>query len=348
MLLLTALPSQVAIAKGGSLTFAYIIGPGITDSVRLRGPGFPTSPGGWPFAYLMGALSPQGRSLSSSGAVRYSDPAPREGDLGPAYLVSYLEERLREQGKRTTVGPPVHQVLYPFALGGPMVYTPPGQAEGFFHTLAQRETSGWKRSPQELLDLLARNGFPSASPDERFQPARYPLGTVVAAAFALAEDMAEVVVGSLVGPKPLTPEPAPLPTPSLSWQRCAVGPWATHCPEAWWARNVSIRAGYAVVGDTGSAIEIRDSTHAFHLWAFEPEQPATRQKDLRRGNYHLFMQVNETPTYFDGLRFTWTAHNLHVWLNAGLAQQPDSSNKTITDEEVIAQIVRATLDLPFP
>lgn len=187
VLLLTALPFQMAIAKGGSLTFAYIIGPGITAPVRLRGPGFPTSPGGWPFAYLMGAESPLGSSLSSSGAVRYSDPAPREGDLGPAYLVSFLGERLQAQGKHETEGLPVHQVLYPFALGGPMVYTPPGQAEAFFHTLAQRETSGWKRAPHELLNLLARNGFPSASPDERFQPPRYPLGTVVAAAFALAK-----------------------------------------------------------------------------------------------------------------------------------------------------------------
>lgn len=145
---------------------------------------------------------------------------------------------------------------------------------------------------------------------------------------------------------PVATEPTPIPSPPATTAdpvACVGGPWATYCPEAQWARGVAERAGYSVVGDTGSALIINDGTYSFNFWAFEPEDPSTRQEALRSENYDLLTEIDGTRVYFDGIRLTWEMHGLYAWLNSGPGRGP-----TTTEREVIAEIVRASIDSPYP
>jgi hypothetical protein len=99
-----------------------------------------------------------GRSLSAiaekTGLFKY--PADRvlvakpSGNPGPRYVATY--DWLVAQG--TTA--PLRQELYPFAEGGAVVYTPPGQRVGG----GARPPVGWYGSGAELTMLLVAAGVP--------------------------------------------------------------------------------------------------------------------------------------------------------------------------------------------
>jgi hypothetical protein len=80
------------------------------------------------------------------------------GKLGPRYVATYgwivAENRTK----------PVRQVLFPFASGGALAYTPPGQHvfrnEKPFH-------GGWYRAGAPLTDLLVSLGVPARSVAQR-------------------------------------------------------------------------------------------------------------------------------------------------------------------------------------
>lgn len=73
----------------------------------------------------------------------------------------------------------------------------------------------------------------------------------------------------------------PVAADSTSSASCTTGRWATHCPEARWARTVASQAGYVVERDTGSALIIEDEKHSFYFWASEAEDPDEREKALK-------------------------------------------------------------------
>jgi hypothetical protein len=145
-----ALPAS-ALAKGP--TEATITGPGLARPLTFGGPGAlaPGEPlevmstrGGF-FEVAFGT-SP-GRSVDASPTTH----------LGPKYQVNYLVPDQFGTKDR------IRQDLYPFARGGPVTYTPPGQP--FFET---RTVGGWFRADMRLTNTLVAAGLPrpgrSASP----------------------------------------------------------------------------------------------------------------------------------------------------------------------------------------
>lgn len=134
--LLAASPAQAKVA--GSAT---ISGPGIGggDGGEITMGG--TDGGGFPM--LIGLFD-----QSSVSSVR------PDGRLGPAYQSRYVISQPPDQ-------PRIEQVLYPFAEGGPVVYTPPGQE--WFGGLDGTARAGWFRAPAELLDELQARGLPSSA-----------------------------------------------------------------------------------------------------------------------------------------------------------------------------------------
>jgi hypothetical protein len=77
------------------------------------------------------------------------------GDLGPRYQARLLITTPNRQ-------PDVVQHLYPFAEGGPVLYTPPGQ--DFIMAPSGQATGGWYRMPSELLRELRDRGLPETAP----------------------------------------------------------------------------------------------------------------------------------------------------------------------------------------
>ncbi|MDQ3953082.1 MAG: hypothetical protein M3279_08985 [Actinomycetota bacterium] len=133
----------------------------------------------------------------------------------------------------------------------------------------------------------------------------------------------------------------PVPAPRATAD-CSTGPWADHCPEAGWARDVARAAGFRVTGDTGSALTIERQGLAFHLWAFTPEEPELRTRQLRQEAYEHVESVAGVRIYADGQRLTWDSYGLHVWMaQAGLGG---------LDVGVpgVADVVRASLQVPWP
>lgn len=123
---------------------------------------------------------------------------------------------------------------------------------------------------------------------------------------------------------------------------CSTGPWADHCPEAGWARDVAAVAEFEVTGDTGSALTIERQGLAFHLWAFTPEEPELRRRQLRRESYEREATISGVTVFGDGQRLTWDAYGLHVYMaSAGLGG---------LDVGVpgVADVVRASAQVRWP
>ncbi|OLB58361.1 MAG: hypothetical protein AUH96_15490 [Nitrospirae bacterium 13_2_20CM_2_61_4] len=145
-----------------------IRGPGLVEPIVIRGNmGFPPGDRYWEFALTM-----FGSSSDPS-----SDAPLSAGDLGPRYVVDYVEP---------CCGHRVRQYLYPYAAGGPVTYTPSGQRADMFqmnmddyigssqtgwHRVAATlgATSyfvGWHKVAATLLQFsIARSGVnPTAAP----------------------------------------------------------------------------------------------------------------------------------------------------------------------------------------
>src|SRR5918999_962552 len=123
ILLLAALPAQAKVAGE-----ANISGPGLPGggSINLDG----SDGAGWA-AYS---------GLLDVGAVGMEKPSAK--DLGPRYEV-ILDVRQPPQTKD------IMQHLYPYAEGGPLLYTPPGQ-----ELLDFQAPSGWAAATTNLMDML--------------------------------------------------------------------------------------------------------------------------------------------------------------------------------------------------
>jgi hypothetical protein len=124
-----------------------IDGPGTGGGISLGGDGEPGS--GAP----LGNLSDQA-GLFPAAFGQTPDPmlAGRPaGDLGPRYTITY---RLPGPNGDESL---IRQDLYPYAAGGPVTYTRPGQP--FFGTETTR--GGWYRGAAALKETLVDAGLPA-------------------------------------------------------------------------------------------------------------------------------------------------------------------------------------------
>jgi hypothetical protein len=165
ILLLAALPAQAKIAGE-----ANISGPGLPGggSINLDG----SDGAGWA-AYS---------GLLDVGAVGMEKPPTK--DLGPRYEV-VLDVRQPPQTED------IVQHLYPYAEGGPLLYTPPGQ-----ELLDFQAPSGWATATTDLMDMLHRAGLPESAPVS--EPATDPAARPDVRATA-ADEGASSVVWAIAG-----------------------------------------------------------------------------------------------------------------------------------------------------
>jgi hypothetical protein len=136
------------------------------DEITLEGPGL-ASPlavgccdsegdrtGPSTFASLIDGSSINSAVWGEPSSRTITDPPD---ELGPAYRATW-----RFQGPEGSV--PVVQTWYPYAEGGPVVHTEPGQP-----LWDVRTAGGWHRAPESFVTALSRIGVPpvdeaSASP----------------------------------------------------------------------------------------------------------------------------------------------------------------------------------------
>jgi hypothetical protein len=162
-----------ALAKGPSQ--ARITGPGLVHAIVVSGDGEPGQQGR--LATLAGltglftALFGPGAGVPSQTPAQL--PPPPKASLGPRYTVIYTVPGVTPQpGEQFGQ---VHQDLYPGAVGGPVIYTPPGQ-DGFGQPL---QVIGWLRASPQLTRTLAQLGIrprpgPPAAPPTRLPSAAHP------------------------------------------------------------------------------------------------------------------------------------------------------------------------------
>jgi len=163
-----------AAAKGPSQ--ARITGPGLVHAVVVSGEGEPGQQGR--LAVLAGltglftVLFGLDAGVPTPIPIQLSTPPPK-ASLGARYIVIYtvpgVTPRPGEQFGQ------VRQDLYPGAVGGPVIYTPPGQ-DGFGQPL---QVIGWLRASPQLTRTLAQLGIrprpgPAAAPPTRLPAAAHP------------------------------------------------------------------------------------------------------------------------------------------------------------------------------
>jgi hypothetical protein len=156
-------------AKGPS--DATITGPGLKAPIKFSGGGESGDSTGLGRLVTWGGFFPQTFGQSPSPLL-----AARPGTaLGPRYDVTYIVP-----GPSTDT---LRQVLYPYALYGPVTYMAPGQK--FW---SQTTVGGWYRSNPELKSTLIEAGLPQKAPvtHDRVANARKVIGVGAGAGIALA------------------------------------------------------------------------------------------------------------------------------------------------------------------
>ncbi|HEU4527610.1 MAG TPA: hypothetical protein VFT80_06770 [Actinomycetota bacterium] len=132
----------------------------VIDEVRISGPGLdrglrisaPAAQEMWDSGVDMAG----GLDDTRPDSVEGLGLAPAE--LGPRYVITY---RFIAGRRRPDI---VRQELYPYAKGGPVTHTPPGQriAEGL--PWGGAITAGWYQSSPEFLRYLVEQGLPETNP----------------------------------------------------------------------------------------------------------------------------------------------------------------------------------------
>jgi hypothetical protein len=154
-----ALATTGLAAAKGIIAEANISGPGLGGGSGSLGGGSgmrleqPAADGMWESGVLDDRKED---SVSALGLAR--------SDLGPRYLVTYRFEF--GPGTRDQV---IRQELYPYAKGGPVTYTPPGQEQTGEEDLTGMGMSmpipaGWFRTTSGFFQFLVEHGFPATNP----------------------------------------------------------------------------------------------------------------------------------------------------------------------------------------
>lgn len=130
-------------AAKASIAEANITGPGLDGGIRLEAA---DTDGLWESGIdVVGGLDD-----TRADAVEELGLAP--ADLGPKYLVTY-----RFEGDDL-----ISQDLYPYAKGGPVRYTPPGQE--VTAGINMQITSGWYQSSPSFFQYLVDHGLSETKP----------------------------------------------------------------------------------------------------------------------------------------------------------------------------------------
>lgn len=130
-----------------SIARADISGPGLDGVIRIEAP---DTEGLWESGVdVVGGLD-------DTRAASVEELGLTPADLGTKYLATYRfgsDDRIRQD-------------LYPYARGGPVTYTAPGQElTGLFGDAGDMPiTAGWYRSSPGLFDLLVDHGLPERDP----------------------------------------------------------------------------------------------------------------------------------------------------------------------------------------
>jgi hypothetical protein len=139
-ILVIAGPASAKMAIAG----AEITGPGLGGGMRIRAP---DADGLWGSGIdVVGGLDD-----ARAGSVEELGLSPT--DLGPRYLVAY-----RFYGSHD----PIRQDLYPYANGGAVTYTPPGQELRVGGRMSILD--GWHQSGPGFLRYLKGHGLPETDP----------------------------------------------------------------------------------------------------------------------------------------------------------------------------------------
>ena len=164
-----------ALAKGPSQ--ARITGPGLVHAIVVSGNGEPGQQG--TLAALAGQTGLFTVLFGVSADVGPQPPTllrtpPPKASLGPRYTIIYTVPGVTPQpGEQFGQ---IRQDLYPRAVGGPVIDTPPGQP-GF-----GQQVSGWFRASPQLTHTLAQLGVPPRSGTQAAQQTHLPPTTHSAAA----------------------------------------------------------------------------------------------------------------------------------------------------------------------
>jgi hypothetical protein len=138
--LLAAVLAPGALAKGPSA--ASVTGPGLDKALSVKG-----TEGSGPLGELT-----QWAGFFPAAFGQQPNPmlsGRPDGKLGSRYTIRYLVPGPNGERFRIT------QDLYPYAKGGALTYTKPGQ-----RIFDMRTRGGWYRGGQELKRVLVRTGLP--------------------------------------------------------------------------------------------------------------------------------------------------------------------------------------------
>jgi hypothetical protein len=155
----TAAVATPALAKGA--TQASITGSGLTRPLTVSAQG-EALPGEGDTLSSLAEQTGLFTVLFGSGIGTPDEPSalrtpPAAASLGPKYTVTYTVPGVTPRPGQANGQ--IRQNLYPRAVGGPVIYTPPGQ-QGFGQPL---QASGWLRGTPQLTVTLTRLGVPAGT-----------------------------------------------------------------------------------------------------------------------------------------------------------------------------------------
>jgi hypothetical protein len=288
---------------------------------RLRLPEVPPAPPGDTTTY---SDSDDGLAVTiPAGWTYHEDPS---GPDDPKTLIAFGSWTFEEGGDCAPTAaqaalPPAGALVWVMEyLGQPDLVADIGPRPGSFRfdeeTLATYECS-----------LVPSYMFRFRGPDGRAFQAHVALGSAITDE---TRRRVQLAVGSIEITAPV-PETCP----------AGFGPWADpDCPEQAWVRAFTEAAGHRVTGDTGSALEVEAAGHQVHLWAFIPEGDRPYAEVIAEESYEPYATVNETAVFSDGVRITWEADGLWVWLSS-------ATSDPLPPREVVEGLVRGSLEVDY-
>jgi hypothetical protein len=155
---------------------ANISGPGLGGVIRIENP---DTDGLWESGIDVAG------GLDDTRADSVEELGLTPADLGPRYLVTYVffrDDRIRQD-------------LYPYAKGGPVTYTPPGQRVAEGQPWGGVITAGWYQGSPGFFRYLVGHGLPERNPVAPVATGEAPPGTAPGAETAPWAGIVLVLVG---------------------------------------------------------------------------------------------------------------------------------------------------------
>jgi hypothetical protein len=157
-----------------SIAEANITGPGLGGGLRIEAP---DTEGLWESGIDVAG------GLDDTRADSVEELGRTPADLGPRYLVTH----------RFVSDDLIRQDLYPYAKGGPVTYTPPGQ--DLTAGVNMPITAGWYQSSPGFFHYLVDHGLPERNPVARVATGEAVPGSAPGAQTAPWAGIVVVLVG---------------------------------------------------------------------------------------------------------------------------------------------------------